>query len=273
MGSNLSILAEGKPDKNSLSRQFRVANLTNQKQAGLVLRIKNSQFFEHAVVDFELEPRAEKVILLPHIVRPGSVLQDEENVVYALTQRNSEQCTTTATVRLREHSPFNIESEQSIPVDFTRPFMRTFKIHNSSSVTLPATTMLVIISTTCFQPASIVVGEILPSKTKTVTLEHQLADEKTNLETVEECTSYALKYNGIILKEFIRRASMYEYSGYLTRYEPSNGASIRILLFGVFGSGKSSFVNSVCTALSPGDLVLAVAVSSPHTTPYQTCYH
>lgn len=260
---NIAMVAEGKAEKNSLARKFRLTNRTKQTLAG-VLEFKTTRLFEQARVDFELVGEEAKVFLLPHNIRSGCELEDEEVVHYVATVNRKECCTINATVRLRDHSPFSIESEQGTPVDFTKPFTRKFIIRNSSSITLPASTILVIAGTACFQPAFVAIGEILSGAIKTVTLEHRLDDEKTNLETIEECTSYALKCNGIVLKEFTRRASMYEYSGYLARYQPSNGGFVRILLCGVFGSGKSSFVNSVCTALDSGDLVLTnVAPVSP----------
>lgn len=263
MGTSISMLAEGKAEKNSLARKFRLSNLTTQPLTGVLL-FKTSHFFERTKVDFELDGGATKVVLLPHNIRPGCELEDEEVVHYAVTLNRKEHCTISTTVRLRDHSLFSIESTQGDPVDFTKPFTRQFTIRNSSSISLPASATLVIAGTACFQPAFVTVGEMLSGAIKTVTLEHRLADEKTNLETIEECTSYALKYNGIVLKEFTRRASMYEYSGYLAKYQPSNGESIRILLCGVFGSGKSSLICSICTALSPGDLVLTnVAPISP----------
>lgn len=264
MGANISMCAEGKAEKNSLARKFRLTNTTKQKLAG-VLQFKTSQFFEQSRVDFELEGGATKVVLLPHNIRSGCELEDEEVVHYVVTLNRKEDCTISTTVRLRDHSLFSIESEQGAPVDFTKAFTRQFTIRNSSSITLPASATLMIAGTACFQPAFVIVGEMLSGATKTVTLEHRPEDEKKiNLETIEECTSYALKYNGIILKEFTRRARMYEYSGYLARYQPSNGAFIRILVCGVFGSGKSSVICSICTALSPDDLVLTnVAPISP----------
>lgn len=253
---DFSITALGKSE-DANARQILVTNLTKSKQGGLVLMIKTSQLYERASVNIvSLQPNQALSVSLPHVPQAGSELAEEEIVTYALLQDRKEQCTTSATVRMLDHSRFSITAEQGDPVDFTKTFVRRFIVHNNSSVALPATATLGISRTTCFQLVSVTIGEVASGGSKVVDVPHRPLNGDISLETVEECTSYTLRHQGVILATIDRRARMYEYSAFLLRYQPSNGKPTRVLLCGRAGLGKTSFVRSVCSALDPDDAVL-----------------
>lgn len=200
-------------------------------------------------------------VFLPHVIEAGSELVEEEIVTYALRQHKTELCSTSATVKMSDHSRFCLEAERGPPVDFTQGFVRRIRVVNNATVPLPATATLSISRTACFQPVRVLVGELAPGASVVVDVPHRPLSDDLNLAVIEEFTSYALKAGSLVLVTLMYRARMYEYSRYLMRYQPSNGGLVRILLCGKAGMGKTSFVRAVCSALSPGDRVLCNVVA------------
>lgn len=236
-----------------------MTNSYDTKQS-VSLEITTSQCFEKTSVDLVLDPGTTDVYL-PHVVEAGSELAEEEIVTYALRQHKKEVYTTSATVKMRDHPRFCLEAVRGPPVDFTEHFVRTIRVVNNATVALPATATVSISHTACFQPACVLVGaELAPGASVLVDVPHRPLSDDLNLATIEEYTTYTLKANGIVLATLPYRARMYEYSRYLMRYRPSSGGPIRILLSGRAGMGKTSFVRTVCSALSPGDQVLCNVV-------------
>lgn len=217
-----------------------------------------SECFENASVDLELGPGPMDVFL-PHTVKAGSEFVEEEIVTYALVQNQSAIATTSAQVKIRDHSRFCLEAERGPSVDFTQHFTRRIRVVNNATLPLPATATVSITRTACFQPACVLVGALAPGASVVVDVPHRPLGDPS-LATIEEYTSYSLKNGGLILATLRYRARMHEYARYLMRYQPSNGGPIRILLCGKAGMGKTSFVRALCSALAPGDLVLCNVV-------------
>lgn len=219
-----------------------------------------SQCYERTSVDVELGPGEKKTVYLPHVIKAGFELEEEDVVTYVLRQHNTTLCTTSAAVRMSDHTQFYLEAVRGPPVDFTQGFVRQIRVVNNATVPLPATATLSISRTACFQPVSVLVGALAPGASVLVDVPHRPARDDLNLSSIEEFTVYALKVNSLVLATLRYRATMYEYSRYLMRYQPSSGGFIRILLSGKAGMGKTSFVRAVCSALSPGDQVLCNVV-------------
>jgi len=253
--SKVSVLDQGKASENSFARHFVIKTNEASLPADTNLCIYRSQFFHPDSVPVgEMPSQATKHVNLPHRVMLGHELEFEEKTVYALVVGDRVLREVPISVKMSEHASFVIDPVPGGPINFAEQFPRFFIIRNSTSVTLPAA-ILSILATGCFQPSSVPIEQVLPGGEKRVELPHRV-NPGINLSSIEEKTTYALTVNGVIVKEMTRVASMYEYSGFLAQPRTPVDTVFQILCFGATGGGKSSFILSLFSALSPSPAIL-----------------
>lgn len=134
-------------------------------------------------------------------------------------------------------------------------FSQKIQIRNLRSIPIGADSKLWLNATSCFAKSNVSVGEVPAGGSVDVYLEHRWLANAC-IDTLCPSCSYVLTDGASTVAQFTSENRVNRFIGGLKKYRPTAGAraeSTNILFFGPAGAGKSSFMTSMISLLSPGD--------------------